>query len=381
MDALVTDAHAHPAVWAIRALAGAGVTVRALGPARSAPGLWSRGAESRTVGPGAETNPREFGQAVAALAARHGPVVVYPSLEETIDALLEADLPETAVLPWARDLAAIRDKRNMAALAAEAGIATPATVCELSAGELRRQTFDGPCVVKPVRKSAMQGVRVVRSAAELRAAIAPVPDPEPLILQRLAEGDLIALTFVLARDGRPVARLQQRTARTWPPDAGASSLVVTEPVDEDLAAAAVRMLRAVDFYGLVQLQFMAGAGPPQLIDANPRFYGSLSLSLSAGINIPAMWHAVVTGGELPDAPPPYLTGVTYRHVALDLTAALHGRPRVLVRAPSPRVGAMWHAEDPVAGALLAARAAAAYGRRQVARVKRMAGSLRGAGRA
>jgi predicted ATP-grasp superfamily ATP-dependent carboligase len=381
MDALVADAHAHPAVWAIRALVGAGVTVRALGPARSSPGLWSRRVESRTVSPGAETHPREFGQAVAALAARHGPVVVYPSLEETIDALLEADLPETAVLPWAPGLAAIRDKRNMAALAAEAGIATPATVCELSAGELRRQTFDGPCVVKPVRKSAMHGVKVVRSAEELRAAIAPVPDPETLILQRLAEGDLIALTFVLARDGRQVARLQQRTARTWPPDAGASSLAVTEPVDEELAAAAVRMLRDAEFHGLVQLQFMAGAGRPQLIDANPRFYGSLSLALAAGVNLPALWHAVVTDGELPDAPPPYLTGVSYRHVALDLTAALHGRPRALRRARSPRVGAMWHSEDRLAGALLAARAAGAYVRRQAARVTRMAGRRRGAARA
>jgi predicted ATP-grasp superfamily ATP-dependent carboligase len=382
MDALVTDTHVHPAVWAIRALAGAGITVRALGPARTAPGLWSRGVESRAVGPAAETHPHEFGQAVAALAARHGPLVVYPSQDETIDALLEADLPYQAVLPWPPGrLAALRDKRSMSTLASEAGIATPPTVRELSAAELRREEVDAPCVVKPVRKSAMSGVRVVRSGAELRAAIASVPDSEPLILQRLAEGDLIALVFVLARDGRPVARLQQRTVRTWPPDAGWSSLAVTEPVDEGLAAAAVRMLRAAEFHGLVQLQFIAGAGPPRLIDANPRFYGSLSLALSAGVNLPALWHAVVTGGELPDAPPPYRTGVSYRHVALDLTAALHGHPRALLRAPRPRVGAMWHAGDPVAGALLATRAAAVYGRRQLARVTRIAGSRRGAGRA
>jgi predicted ATP-grasp superfamily ATP-dependent carboligase len=380
MDALVTDAHAHPSVWAVRALAGAGVTVRALGPARSAPGLWSRGTRSRAVAPAAETRPHEFGQAVAALAARHGPLVVYPSLEESIEALLEADLPETAVLPWAPgSLAALRDKREMAALAADAGIATPATVRDVAAADLRRHVLDGACVVKPVRKSAMSGVRVVRSAAELQGAIASVPDSEPLILQRLAEGDLIALVVVLARDGRPVARLQQRTVRTWPPDAGGSSLAVTEPVDEALAAAAERMLRSAGYHGLVQLQFMAGAGPPQLIDANPRFYGSLSLALAAGVNLPALWHAVVTGGALPDAPPPYATGVSYRHVALDLTAALHGRARALLRPPPPRVGAMWHRDDPLAGALLATRAAGAYGHRQVARLTRMAGRRRGAG--
>jgi predicted ATP-grasp superfamily ATP-dependent carboligase len=383
MDALVTDAHIHPAVWAIRAFGGAGVTVRALGPERSAPGLWSRHAAGRAVGPDAETHPREFGRAVGALAARHGPLVVYPGREESIDALLEADLPDAAVLPWAPErLAAIRDKRILGRLAGEAGIATPGTVCEAGASELRRLTLDGPCVVKPVRKSAMPVARVVRSSEELRAAIASVPDDEPLIVQRHVEGDLLGLTLVMARDGRPVARVQQRTRRTWPPDAGASSLAVTEPVDEALAGAAVRMLATAEFFGLVQLQFVAGAGPPELIDANPRFYGSLSLALVAGLNLPALWHAVVTGGEVPDAPPSYRSGVSYRHLALDLTAALHGRPGLVMRrAPRPRVGAMWDADDRVAGGLLATRAALAYGRRQAARVRATAGSRLGAGRA
>jgi predicted ATP-grasp superfamily ATP-dependent carboligase len=375
----VTDAHVHPSVWAIRAFGTSGVRVRVMGPGRTAPGLWSRAAASRTVAPAAERDPAGYARAVAQLAERHGPLVVYPAQEESIEALLHADLPDTALTPWPVErLAALRDKRRMAALAAGVGIATPARLCEATAAEVRTRSLDGPPVVKPVRKSAMPMVRVVRTAAELRAAIAGVADHEHLILQRRAEGDLIGLTLLIARDGRPVARIQQRTHRTWPRDAGASSLVVTEPVDEDLAAASVRMLGAAGFHGLVQLQFIVDDGPPQLIDANPRYYGSLSLAVRSGVNLPALWHAVVTGERLPSTPPKYEHGISYRHVWLDLTAALHGHLGVLRRAPSPRVGAMWHSRDPAPSAMLAARAAFGYGRRQTRRITRAATSRRGA---
>lgn len=386
MDALVTDAHIHAAVWGIRALGRSGVGVRALGPGRAAPGLWSRYSAARAVGPDAVNDPGGFADAVVELAGRAGPVVVYPCQEESIDALLAspAALPGGAVLPFPPPdrLTAIRDKRSLGELAAEAGIATPAIVCEASPAELRGMHLDGAFIVKPVRKSAMAGVRVVRSAAELRAATTDVPEDEAVIVQRLAEGDLLSLSLVLTRDGSLVARFQQRAKRTWPPGAGGSSLAVSVPLDEALVGAATEMLCAAGFFGLVQLQFMDGAAGPLLIDANPRFYGSLPLALAAGVNLPAAWHAVVTGGESPAAPPPYRVGVTYRNLEHELTAALHGRPGLLLgRPPRPRIGAKWAPDDRVAGGLLAARAAAAYGRRQAGRVRTAAGDLLGARRA
>jgi predicted ATP-grasp superfamily ATP-dependent carboligase len=386
MDALVTDAHIHTAVWGIRALGRSGVRVTALGPDRAAPGLWSRYSAARAVGPDAEADQLGFARAVAALTGGAGSVVVYPCQEESIDALLEsrAELPDAAVLPYPPSdrLAAIRDKRSLDRLAAESGIATPAIVCEASAAELRGAHLDGACIVKPVRKAAMAGVRVVRSTEELRAVMTTVPADESLVVQRLAEGDLLALSLVLSRDGRPVARFQQRAKRIWPPHAGGSSVAVSVPVDEALVAASTRMLGAAGFFGLAQLQFMDSAAGPLLIDANPRFYGSLPLALAAGVNLPALWHAVVTAGELPASPPPYRVGVTYRHLEHELTAALHGRPGIFLDwPPQPRIGAVWAADDRAAGGLLAARAAASYARRQAARVRTAGGALVGARRA
>jgi predicted ATP-grasp superfamily ATP-dependent carboligase len=386
MDALVTDAHVQAAVWGIRGLGRSGVRVTALGPDRGAPGLWSRYSDARAVGPDAVNDPAGFADEVVDLAGRAGPVVVYPCQEESIDALLEppAALRGGAVLPFpAPDrLAAIRDKRGLGELAAEVGIGTPAIVSEATPAELRGAHLAGAFIVKPVRKSAMAGVRVVRSAGELREAIEDVPDDEAVIVQRLAEGDLLSLSLVLARDGSVVARFQQRAKRTWPPGAGGSSLAVSTPLDEALAGAATEMLRAAGFFGLVQLQFMDGAAGPLLIDANPRFYGSLPLALAAGVNLPAIWHAVVTGEEPPRAPLRYRAGVAYRNLEHELTAALHGRPGLLLRRPPrPRVGAKWASDDRVSGGLLAVRAATAYGRRQAGRLRGAGGGRLGARRA
>jgi predicted ATP-grasp superfamily ATP-dependent carboligase len=381
MDALVTDAHIHSAVWGLRALGRRGLRVLALGPDRGAPGLWSRYAAARAVGPDSEVDPAGFAAAVARLAERQGPLVVYPSQEESIDALLAAELPPQARLPYPDrgSLAVVRQKPALAERAHAAGLATPTTVFLGEARELRGLRLPGPCIVKPVRKSALPIARLVRSDEEVREIAERVPDEEPLLVQLVAPGPLMALSLVLARDGRLAARFQQEARRTWPRQAGPSSLAVSVAPDERLAHAVGRVLAEAGFWGLVQIQFIRGEDGPVLIDANPRFYGSLPLALAAGVNLPATWHAVAVDGETPATPGPYRVGVSYRSLESDIMAALHGEPGLLLRrVPHPRTGAMWAADDRLAGALLGGRAAAAWLRRQAGRG--VAVSRRAAGR-
>ena len=128
------------------------------------------------------------------------------------------------------------------------------------------------------------------------------------------------------------------------------------------------MLAEAGYWGLAQVQFIDTPDRPELIDVNPRFYGSLALALAAGVNLPAVWHAVVTGGPV-TAPGRYRVGVTYRWLEAELMAALHGRPRLIARrAPAPRTGAMWSRDDPRPGVLLGARAAAGWASRQASRL-------------
>ena len=372
MDALVTDAQIRWAVAGLRALGRSGLDVMALGTRRAAAGLWSRYAAATEVGPDSIADPRGFAATVARLASEHGPLVVYPGHEEAIDALFDADLPDEAVLPYpgAEATQSLRDKRALAAMAEGAGLAAPATLGEATAGELRGAPIQAPCVVKPSWPGgALETTRVIDRPEQLHALLSALPASEPLLVQERASGPLIGLALVLARDGSVAARFQQVARRTWPPEAGGSTLAVSEPPDEALVDRSAAMLRDAGYWGLAQLQFLRVRSGNALIDVNTRFYGSMPLALAAGANLPAAWHAVTLERSVPP-PEPYRIGVTYRWLESELIAAVRRSPRLLFeRAPRPRAGAMWAADDPVPGALLAFSAGAVRVRRRAGRLK------------
>jgi CelD/BcsL family acetyltransferase involved in cellulose biosynthesis/predicted ATP-grasp superfamily ATP-dependent carboligase len=357
--ALVTDADLRSVLAGIRGLGRAGVPVVVVAPRRDAPGLWSRHASARLVGVGEQDG---LLAAVASAARERGPVVAYPGQEATIDVFLDgwAWLPPEVLRPYPapEPVRLLRDKRALAGLAAEAGLGAPATLVEGTAGELSRTRPALPCVLKPAHAGgALPTARPVGDVDELQAILATLPPDEPLLVQERMPGGLWALAVVIDPEGRLVARFQQAALRTWPPSAGNSSCAVSVAPDATLVARAAGMLRDVGYGGLAQLQFVGGPGERALIDANLRFYGSLPLALAAGVNLPAAWHAAVTGRHLPP-PGPYRVGVSYRWLAGDAMAAVNGSPQLLLRPRRTDVGAIWSADDPLPGLLSATRTAA-----------------------
>jgi predicted ATP-grasp superfamily ATP-dependent carboligase len=360
VDALVTDLNRQAAVAGLRALGRAGLRVAGLAPHWAAAGLWSRYCARRAVAPDAAEDPASFARRAASLAVRHGPLVVYPGGEQAIDALLGSpDMPPEAILPYPSPdvLASLRDKRRLAELAAQAGLRAPAAQTATTAAELTPQSVRLPAVIKPARPGRRTvGARIVRSVDELRTVLATLAAGEPLLVQERVHGPLIVLAVVVGRQGRLVARFQQVGSRTWPAEAGGSSHAVSVRPDEHLVSCALRLLNEAGYFGLAQLDLIETDHGPMLIDVNLRFYDSLPLALACSSNLPAAWHAVATG-----TPPPaldaYRIGVTYRWLEADLAAAKAGAPRLLLERPRRgSAGAMWAADDPLPGLLLAADA-------------------------
>ncbi len=358
MDALVTATHVPTAVSGLRALSRAGLRVLAVAPRRTAPGLWSRYAAGRALAPDPIDDPGGFVEAIGALAEQHGPLVVYPGSDEGVSLLVNARgrLPEQAILPYPgpAPLAALRDKRRLAELAAESGLKTPRTLLtglseELAAGELPDEA-----VIKAAQPGqAFHDPVVGESAGELRAALAGVPAGQELLLQERATGPLMALIVVVARDGSLVRRFQQVASHVWPEPAGASRRASSVEPDEELAEGARSLLAAAGHWGLAQLQFIVTGDGPRLIDINTRFYGSMELALASGVDLPVAWHKV-TLSQPAGAPGPYTVGMSYRWLEADIMATLRGRPVGLFpRPPKPRTGPMWAPDDPVPTAMSA----------------------------
>jgi predicted ATP-grasp superfamily ATP-dependent carboligase len=80
-------------------------------------------------------------------------------------------------------------------------------------------------------------------------------------------------------------------------------------------------MAALTWSGIFQVQFLEARGAHYLIDVNPRIYGSLALAVAAGLNLPAVWVALLAG-ESP-SPGPYRVGVRYRSEERDIQAIAH----------------------------------------------------------
>jgi predicted ATP-grasp superfamily ATP-dependent carboligase len=361
MDALITDLHLRWPIAGLRALGRTGLRLLATAPRRSAPGLWSRYATQRALVPPIPKEPHGFAAEVGRLAARHGPLVVYPGTEEAIATLFRhrAALGSAATLPYPgpEPLDRLRSKRTLPKLAAAAGLRCPVTLFEGRAGESPVADLPYPSVLKPFESGGALGSSVVVAGPrDLRTRLDALPFSAGVLVQEYVRGTFVSLDLVIDREGRLVRRFQHHVLRTAPPEGGSVARSVSVAPDEELAARATDMLVQAGYWGLAGLQFLANESGPALIDVNPRFYGPLPLSLACGVNLPAAWHAV-TIGEDPGGPGDYPPGITYHRAEADIGAAVRGNPGVLFeRGSRPRAGSFWAADDPVPAALLTAEA-------------------------
>lgn len=337
---------------------------------------------------GAGEGVEEFIADLRGAIERRGYRIVFPGWgdSETMAISLHRDRLG-AIVPLAahRSVATALDKLELSRLAAASGLEAPAT---FELGDEALERLDPPLVVKsrshgmtPAgRAQGHLGVVHARTASDAASAARRMQELGGTpILQESLSGRLMAQTFLCGRDAQIISRTQQVADRIWPPGSGVSARAVTVPVDEQLAARSQRLLEAVDWFGLAELQFIVDADRgPVLIDFNPRFYGSMALAIAAGPNLPALWATAALGDPV-ERTSDGRSGIAFqwlegnvRSVMSDRDAPLPSRLLRTVRETlRPSVRPLWSLRDPGPAALAAA-----------AMVRRLVGSpLRLPGRA
>lgn len=230
--------------------------------------------------------------------------VVLPAGDaEAFDVSLRRDSLPSRVPYAAHDVVARSfDKKALAEVARQCGVAVPGL------------TDGPPAVVKGRSHVAGRHEAVVaRTAAEFESAVSVLDQP---IVQEFVDGELIAQSVVADASSRVVARVQQRAVAVWPSPAGVSTRAETVAVDPALSASVDALVEALGWVGLAQFQFIVGRhdGVARLIDCNGRLYGSLSLAVRAGVNLPALWLGA-------DGPTEAKVGVRYQWLEGDLRRA------------------------------------------------------------
>jgi hypothetical protein len=208
------------------------------------------------------------------------------------------------------------DKSVLPARAAAAGLQVPETREFAGVDELREAsgTVAYPVVLKAAVKSgATETTRKIDSAADLAAAVDGLTGS--VVVQPFALGEMRAVAGVI-QQGQLLAAVHQRYVRIWPPDCGTATAAVTTAPDLDLEARIARLLAGHD--GVFQVQLVGD----QVIDVNPRVYGSLPLAVAAGANLPVI-ACEAAEGRLPDGLVRARPGVRYRWLEGDIRRVLH----------------------------------------------------------
>ncbi len=265
--------------------------------------------------------------------------VLYPTREELVAALsrhrselskmFRVPTPEWESVKWAWD------KRNTYRLAQELGIPTPVTHYPANVGELSvLDRLAPPFAIKPAIKEHFFYATKAKawranSHAELRTlfqkAAELAGDGEIMVQELVPGGGTQQFSYcAFFRSGEAVGKMVVQRRRQHPLEFGRASTYVETmdiPIIEELSE---RFLRAIDYYGLVELEYKLDPRDSQykLLDVNARTWGYHSLGARAGVDFSYMLFSDQIGLPVPVSKG--RPGVAWMRTTTDIPAALMG---------------------------------------------------------
>jgi carbamoyl-phosphate synthase large subunit len=292
---LVTGAGGPSGISILRAMEGEPVTMLAADIDPYAAGLYLVDADRRFLLPRGD-DPR-FAPDLLARCTRERIDVVVPTVD-------------TELLPLARLRGEFAAEGVVLVLASEATLAVCLDKWELAqrcAGRVRvpstivvDDVFDAaaielPVIVKPRSGSGSRGIRLVSKRAELEA----LERDGTLLVQEHLPGPEHSLDVLARADGHVAAVVPRERLKV---DSG---IAVTGRTlhDDALDAFARAVAEAIGLTTVANVQVKDDAdGEPALLEVNPRFPGTMPLTIASGVDMPRLAIGEALGTPIPDGP-------------------------------------------------------------------------------
>ncbi len=213
-----------------------------------------------------------------------------------------------------------KDKLRTVEFAVKLGLAVPQTFCPQHRSALVDlvETLEFPCILKPRVTAGAIGMCIARSVDELLEAYDSLPDmTNPVfdfrrpLLQEKIEGNIHEVCALFCR-GQARALMTQKRLLMHPAGGGAG--IYNETTDEpDLKDLAVRLLEGLNWHGPAQVEFLRDSknNKPYLVEINGRLWGTLDLSIAAGMDFPTLACRMAMDGDVKPQYD-YRVGLRYR---------------------------------------------------------------------
>jgi len=233
--------------------------------------------------------------------------VLFPTRDETVAAFarhrarlakfFKVTTPEWESVKWAWD------KKNTYELAAQLGIPVPGTWNPRSIEDLAELYGRLPLAIKPAVKENFfyaTGSKAWRADTpeELNALFKKAAEqikPEEILVQEIIPGDGGQQYSYCAffREGKTHSSLIARRMRQHPREFGRAATYVETVEKPEIEELSERFLKAIDYYGLVEVEFKQDPrdGQFKLLDVNARTWGFHSIGGPAGVDFPYLLFA------------------------------------------------------------------------------------------
>ena len=280
-------------------------------------------------------HPVAWFDAAIAIARARCVDLLFPTQEQVaVLAALAARVPVPTIVPPFPALRRVQDKLAAIRTLAELGLPQPRSLAATRDDDLRG--FDAfPAFVKRPIGTASNGVRRVRSAAELREAARALGIAERgVVIQAEAEGPL-AMVQAVADRGRLVA--WHATVRVLEGASGGAAVKQSAPLPA-IAADLARLVAGLAWHGAIALDAILSDTGPLYIDVNPRLVEPYNAQL-AGVDLVGAMLALGAGAHPPEQPPSRAGVRSHQLLLAILGAAQRGAGRAAIAGELLRAAA------------------------------------------
>ncbi|HET9837520.1 MAG TPA: ATP-grasp domain-containing protein, partial [Candidatus Angelobacter sp.] len=295
MTVLVLDGHSRAAMETLQSLGRAGVEVDIAAETSDCVAFHSRYAAEKLQQP-SQLAIDEFHAWLRARDAKRNYALIVPATEASLLGL--RSLPEgdplrgKAVLPANASLDIALDKEKTRALALELSVSVPRTRLITSPDEIG-QTKELPLVLKPARSKVMianelrtLAVAIVKSENQRQEQLRQWLPLTPVLEQQYVSGKGVGIEFLFDR-GKKVWHFAHERVHEYPLTGGASSYRRSINPPGAMLRDAEKLLAALQWHGVAMVEFkLDSRGQHWLMEINPRLWGSLALSIDAGVDFP-----------------------------------------------------------------------------------------------
>jgi predicted ATP-grasp superfamily ATP-dependent carboligase len=282
--------------------------------------MLSKYATHRFLYPSPRNAPNEFIRRINEISSKYNAEILFPVASDTyVTVSAYRDQLHKDIQMMITDdnlIQKAHDKYECIRYAADIGVKVPKTILLRDIRDVKDlETLGLPLVLKPRRGSGSKGVQIINRISDLMRLKANlgseleniakcngkrslVYDDSDPIVQEFVDGP-INDACVIANRGNIKAILTQTRIKTLPPNGGYGVMNRTVSIPE-IREITERILADLGWHGVAQVEFKLDTktGEYNLIEINPKFWGTLALSIEAGIDFPYMAYQIAVGAEV-----------------------------------------------------------------------------------